>query len=493
MLKSISISSWDQTKSLFVAFLVLVVGSIFAATLSEIYFIIGIPVVALIAYLAIVDFKQLFFLLIACIPFSVEFNLPGGFGTDLPTEPLIIGLMLVYLLYFALNFKNINGAFFKHPITLILLLHWGWIFISIFTSSTMFVSMKYFLAKSWYIITFYFLAGVVLKNEKNIKRFFYALFIPLTITIIIVLVRHAAIDFSFKDVNYIMGPFYRNHVNYASIVTLAIPLIWMARNWYPQGSGRRWMILAFIGLYIVAIQFSYTRAAILSLMITVGFYFVIKFRLTKICLTFAVIGLCLGIAHLYHNNNYIDYAPNFERTISHKKFDNLVEATYKMEDISTMERVYRWVAGANMVDAKPIFGFGPGNFYNYYKSYTVQAFVTYVSDNPEKSSVHSYYLLVLIDQGLIGFLIFILLIFTVLIKSEEIYHNVKEEWQRRVCLATVQSFVVILALLLINDMVETDKVGSFFFICMAILVNLDSLSQSKELSSSDIVTNDGQI
>jgi hypothetical protein len=29
------------------------------------------------------------------------------------------------------------------------------------------------------------------------------------------------------------------------------------------------------------------------------------------------------------------------------------------------------------------------------------------------------------------------------------------------------------AFLLINDMVETDKMGSFFFICMAVLVNQD--------------------
>jgi len=33
--------------------------------------------------------------------------------------------------------------------------------------------------------------------------------------------------------------------------------------------------------------------------------------------------------------------------------------------------------------------------------------------------------------------------------------------------------VVMDAFLLINDMVETDKMGSFFFICMAVLVNQD--------------------
>ena len=35
------------------------------------------------------------------------------------------------------------------------------------------------------------------------------------------------------------------------------------------------------------------------------------------------------------------------------------------------------------------------------------------------------------------------------------------------------SLVIIDALCLINDMVETDKVGAFFFMGMAILVNLE--------------------
>ena len=472
MLNSTSILADDHHRLLY-AFFAIVVLSAFGAVVFDFIYLIALPILPIIIYVTIVDFSKLFYLLIACIPISVELYLPGGLGTDLPTEPLIVGLMLVYILYFCANFKKLNASFFIHPITLLLMLHWGWIFITIITSSNPLVSIKFFLAKSWYIITFYFVTALIIKNEKNVRHFFYALFIPLTITVLIVLVRHALIDFSFKDVNYVMGPFYRNHVNYASILALATPFIWLSRKWFKKWSFLWVATILLLGLYVFAIQMSYTRAAILSLVITTGYYFVLEFRLTKICLFIAVIAGSIGIAHLYNNSNYMEYAPNYERTITHNRFDNLVEATYKMEDISTMERLYRWVAGANMVNTKPYFGFGPGNFYNFYKSYTVNAFMTYVSDNPEKSSVHSYYLLVFIEQGIIGFLIFMLLIFTILIKAEEIYHKPNDPWKKSLCLATTQSFIVILALLLINDMIETDKVGSFFFIWMAILVNLD--------------------
>jgi O-antigen ligase len=108
-----------------------------------------------------------------------------------------------------------------------------------------------------------------------------------------------------------------------------------------------------------------------------------------------------------------EYAPDFDRTVTHYEFDNLIEATAKGEDISTMERVYRWVAGLHMISEKPVFGFGPGNFYNFYHSYTVTSFETYVSDNPEKSGIHSYYLMTVVEQGFPGLLFFLALSFFV--------------------------------------------------------------------------------
>ena len=41
--------------------------------------------------------------------------------------------------------------------------------------------------------------------------------------------------------------------------------------------------------------------------------------------------------------------------------------------------------------------------------------------------------------------------------------------------------VVIDAFLIINDLVETDKIGSFFFIMMAILINMDLKNAEERL------------
>ena len=139
----------------------------------------------------------------------------------------------------------------------------------------------------------------------------------------------------------------------------------------------------------------------------------------------------LGLAYFIQKNTYLDYAPNYERTVTHTEFDNLIEATYQLEDISTMERVYRWVAGFYMSNDHPWFGFGPGNFINFYKTYTVTSFRTYVSHNKEQSGIHSYFLMVLVEQGIIGVLIFFVLSFYLLIKGEQIYHETTQANRKR--------------------------------------------------------------
>jgi O-antigen ligase len=277
-----------------------------------------------------------------------------------------------------------------------------------------------------------------------------------------------------------MLPFYRNHVNYASICVLFVPFAALGLLNEAKYSGRWWVFLIGIILLIAAIQLSYTRAAYAGLVIAVAMYFIIRARLTRHIIVVILIGAPSLVTYLIQKNNYLLVAPHFERAMSHKSFDNLLDATLKMEDISTVERVYRWIAGIRMVAEKPLTGYGPNNFYTFYKPYTVHSFETYVSHNPEHSTVHCYYLLTMVEQGILGGLIFLALSFYVLIKGEQIYHSTTNKTHQQIVMTVLLSTIIIHSILLINDMVETDKVGSFFFMCMAVLVNMDLEGNKKE-------------
>jgi len=460
-------------QSTFWVFAILVMVSIFSAIATEWYFLAGIPAFLLLVYLTIVDFRKVFYLLLACIPLSTEIVLPNGFGTDLPTEPLMIGLMLVWVLYQLGGEHKLGSSFFRHPLTLLLLLHLSWVLVTTITSDLFFVSIKFFLAKIWYVVVFYFLAAMILKSEKEIKILFWVIFLPLMFTLAIILTRHATYGFSFEFVHKILHPFQRNHVNYAVTTSLFLPLVWMALSWYKKWSWKWMMLTGGAAILILATFLSYTRAAYVALLFALAAYFVIRFRLMKHVLALGLVVAIAGVVYMASSNRYLDYAPNYETTVSHYQFDNLMEATYKMEDISTMERLYRWVAAFHMSKANPVFGYGPGNFINFYESFTVTGFRTYVSRNKERSGIHSYFLMVLVEQGVLGLIIFFALTFYVLIKGEEVYHRLKNPRRKRILMAFLLTTIVIDAFLIINDLVETDKSGPYFFMTMAILVNFD--------------------
>lgn len=471
-------ASASDVQRFFAVYAALMLLALFVGIAAEWYFLAAVPAVCLLIFLTVVDFKAVFFLMLACIPLSTELILPNGFGTDVPTEPLMIGLMLVGLLYIIRNGGVLTKSFVQHPITLLLFVHLAWIAFSTFTSSELVISVKFLLAKIWYVAAFFFVAGMMLKTTKDFKLFFWLIFIPLLFTVISTVVRHAAYGFSFKDVYQVLHPFYRNHVAYASIIVVFMPYVWFLRMEYAKGTWKRNAIFWSLPILLLAVQLSYTRAAYVALFIAIGAYFIIHLRWTKWILLSAALVTALGLSFMATQNRYLEYAPNYETTVSHQNFNNLITATYELEDISTMERLYRWVAGFQMSIEKPLVGFGPGNFFTFYKSYTVTSFQTYVSDNPDQSGIHSYYLMTMVEQGVPGVLLFILLLAYALLHGERLYHQTSNASDRRMVMAVLLSIIVIAVLLLINDLIETDKIGSFFFMALALLVNLDIKHQA---------------
>lgn len=147
-----------------------------------------------------------------------------------------------------------------------------------------------------------------------------------------------------------------------------------------------------------------------------------------------------------------------------------------------MERVYRWVAATRMIADKPLVGSGAATFYPEYKKYTLKSFRTYVSDNQEKSTTHNYFLLQLAEQGIPGFLLFVTLVATALLQAERLYHRSRTRPEvRRVVLAAALSFVIIVFHLILNELVEVDKIGPVFFVCLALLIRAETwLMESSE-------------
>ena len=476
MARSIQNIANNPNRLIYILFVAVSIFSLVGAVVSELYFLALIPFAILFAYTALSQYRYIYILFFFLLPFSIEVYLAGGFGTDLPSEPLMLFLCGLFVLLSIQRKFELKSNMLMHPISIVVALHLIWIyFVSIFSMDHI-ISFKYALAKTWYIIPFYFLSFLILDSnkEKQFNVIFKALWAGLSIAILYVMYRHMGMGFSFEDINPAVVPIFRNHVNYACMLVIFLPyLVYLFSR-----SKHKYLYLFQIVFLCVAIYLSYTRAAQLSIVIGALSFFMIRYRLTIYALLISGLVMVSIVISLVHKNNYLQYAPNYETTVAHKKFDNLIEATYKLEDISTMERVYRWVAGFTMISERPVLGYGPGCFYSFYKNHTVTSFKTYVSDNPEKSGIHNNYLMAFVEQGVVGFIIMLFLCFFPIIVGERAYHKLQQPWKKQLLMASIISVIICAAILLMNDLIEADKIGTLFFLSLSIIAILD-LSNAK--------------
>ncbi|MBC8046610.1 MAG: O-antigen ligase family protein [Fimbriimonadaceae bacterium] len=466
-------------KNILIAFASILFISIFGAILANEILFCFVPVAFLLTYQLLVDFRPVFFLLLLATPVSMEFALEGGLSTDIPTEPLQVILMFTFIFYIILKKENISKAFINHPLTIILLVHFAWIIITTIFSENINVSFKYLLAKTWYISTFYFVAAHIIKSPEIFKTAFWCLFISSLAVVIYTLNNHYHYNFSFSEVNKTMYPYFRNHVNYAVFLALMVPFLFYAQTWYAKYTWQKILIRLGIILFLTAIYFSYTRSSWLSIIAAAGCFILMKKNYLKPAVIFAVFGAIVFVIFMMHDNKYLDYAPDFKKTIYHSNFEAHMESTMTLEDVSSAERIYRWIAATKMIGDKPVLGFGPGQFYDNYKEYTVNKFLTYISRNEERSTVHNYYLQITVEQGFIGLTIWVVLLVAVLFYGQNLYNRAKERNDKLFIMAVILSFVTILVNISLSDLIEADKIGTLFFMEIALLVNMDIYLKQK--------------
>jgi O-antigen ligase len=462
----------DRSQSIFLGFILLLLVSgataaLFATPLALLPVALGIGVL-----IVLTDWTLLYYLLFLCLAFSREISIGGGLSLDVPSEPLLLALTGCVLATLFMRRIRLPVREVLHPVVVMLALMLLWSVTSSFFSVDSTKSIKYLLAKVWYLTPFIFGTLLLVRQPSNVWRVAGLYVAGTCVTVVIIVVRHAAHGFAFDAINPAVQLIYRNHVNYATVLALLLPFSWYgARN--TTGLPRLlWRIAT--GLLLFGLLTAYTRASILALPVACIFYVVIRWRQTRLLLLATVASVLMGIGYFLSENNYMLYAPDFEKTVFNgKDFGKHLEATYKLQDMSGMERVYRWVAAARMTADKPLVGSGPSTFYPEYKRYTVRSFRTYVSDNPERSTTHNYFLLLLAEQGFPGLLLFLVLLGISLLMIEHLYHRTAPRSEyRNVVLACGLSFVIIVFHLLLNELVEVDKIGSFFFFNLAVLIRM---------------------
>ena len=472
------ITSYEKKEKGFVfltgVFLLFLLISIY----TENYYWITVPFVLLFFLFGWHHFYIVFLLLLASLPWSIEYNFSQTLATDFPDEFLMLFVSYLFFAYYFYNQGSGWKEIRKHPLFILFIIHLLWIATSVCFSTSGIISVKYLLAKSWYACAFVLAPLLLLMEKKKLKYAFTLFTISMLFVVIIVLIRHAYTGFTFATINDAVIPFFRNHVNYSAMLVCLVPVLFA---FYKLSSARRIKLFFVFALIIVlsAIFFSFSRGAWIALMAGLTAYWLLSRKLLFPGFIAAVIITIILLCRIKNNDRYLDYTHDYKTTIFHKDFREHFIATYKLKDVSTAERFYRWIAGVRMIKDNRITGFGPGTFYSVYKPYTIPAFKTWVSNNPDHSTVHNYFLLITIEQGIPGLVFFLLLLGGMLYYAQVLYHRIQDVFYKTIAI-TIGSIIMMLVVVnFLSDLIETDKVGSLFFLCLSVLIIADIKTTKK--------------
>jgi O-antigen ligase len=449
------------------------------------YFLAIIPFAILIFYAGWQNRNIIFLLLLMTLPLSFEYSFSSSLGTDIPDEPLMLFVSGLFIAYWVYSPGAISENILRHPLLLLLFIGLGWTMITVLFSSQPLISLKFLLAKGWYAGAFILAPLIIFREKKFIKIAAATIAGSMFFVATIALVRHYNYGFRFANINDAVYPFFRNHVNYSAMLVCTIPIL-VAFFSRVKKRNLRFFTGAAIIIVLIALAFSYARGAWLALLLGVLAYWLIKKRLLFYAFITAIIFLFVSVLWLKNNDRYLRYSNDYKTTIFHKDFAEHLVATYKLKDVSTAERFYRWIAGVRMVKDNWLTGYGPNTFYDNYKGYAVPAFKTWVSNNKDHSTVHNYFLLITVEQGIPGLLFFIILLGAILYYAQYLYHRVKDLFYKTTAMTVGVIVTMIIVVNFLSDLIETDKIGSLFFLCIATLIVTDINTRRGSDSSPDI-------
>lgn len=448
-------------------------------TYKEIYYFNLVPAALLVVFLALFSLDKLMLLVVFLTPFAINLqDLEGGLGLSLPTEPIIFGIMVLFILK-QLHRASFDREVLRHPITIAIIVNLVWIFITSVTSDLPVVSFKFLISRLWFVISFYFLGTQLFKKYSNIKTFIWLYLVPFAVIIVYTLYCHAQVNFDEQIANYIMSPFYNDHTVYGAMLAMFFPvLLFFCFNKKYSASVRFAAVILLI-IYIFGLIFSYTRAAWVSLGVALIAYVCLLLRVRFRTLLIAFFAVAT-VAFIYQTDIVMKLEKN--RQDASQDFDKHIESISNIStDASNLERINRWNAAFRMFHERPVFGWGPGTYSFEYAPFQHAKEKTIISTNMgDKGNAHSEYIGPLCESGLLGLITFVVIIITVLSTAFRLYYTVKDYEMKKLVLVTLLGFITYITHGALNNFLDTDKASVPFWGFVAMIVAIDVYHRKSE-------------
>lgn len=435
-----------------------------------------LPYALVVLYVSIFYTEYTFFFIIAATPLSVNIEeYVDGFGLFVPTEPLLFGTMVLLLLQ-SLYSRVFPVYLWKSPIFWTVLLYLVWIGFTSITSTHPVASLKYLLARLWFIVPMLFYGSNIFFDPKKIRLFLWLFISGMIVVILYTVATHASYRFGEKESHWVMWPFFKDHTIYGALVALVVPLIFAFYFSKRHTPLIQFVLLGFLVISLLGLYFSYTRAAWLSVILAMGVWALVRF---KVRFSIFATGVLVFLGFIWYSWDGI------QQDLSRNKFEHTTEefgerlqsATNVTTDASNLERINRWSSAIAMFKERPVMGFGPGTYAFEYARFQEPENLTIISTNfGNGGNAHSEYLGPLSEMGLPGMLLMLAIVIAIFYQGIRLYHAWPES--DRETRTLIMGMIVALATYfihgLLNNYLDTDKAAVPVWCMCAIFIGLSA-------------------
>ncbi|MDC0460416.1 O-antigen ligase family protein [Crocinitomicaceae bacterium] len=431
------------------------------------------PLVLLFIYLAVFETEKFFLSIAFLTPLSVNIEeYTDGLGLFLPTEPLLFGLMVLFL-FIQIKSPFLDVRIWRNPIIICVLSYIIWLVFTSVTSTDPLISFKSVLAKLWFIIPLLIFGTHFFRKHENRIIFLWLFIVSCCLVVCFTLVHHSIYGFGEEEGHWVMWPFFKDHTIYGATVALCLPisLALLKQKGSPPLSKAILILLNVI--LIVGLIFSYTRAAWLSVIcasiIGMLVYFRVNFRF--------LMGLGLAFSLIIYSqwdNIQLALAKNTHEHTTEAFEEKIQSAANVTTDASNLERINRWDCAIQMFKKEPITGFGPGTYAFEYAPFQDPENQTIISTNfGDMGNAHSEYLGTLSETGLLGLLLFLSIIASIFISAIRLYYKtaIQENDTKLLIMGIIVSLSSYFIHAFLNNYLDTDKAAvPVWAMCAMIIV-----------------------
>lgn len=446
-----------------------------AAIAKEQYLIAALPLVVGVVALSLARKDLLLLGLVATVPLSLNLEQLelGGVGFYLPTEPILFGLLLLFVLD-RLRGIPLTSGLDHHPVTRWIQVMFIWLAITTLLSWDPVVSLKFTLARAWFVAGFFFLLLPIVMEDGRQEQFVLLYLIPLLGVIVYTVIRHAGYGFDKQAGHWVMEPFYKDHTSYGAVLAMLwFPLLALLIKPNRQAIGKLALGAAFLVL-TAGLILSFTRAAWVSVAAAAGLgaLMMLGVRLRTLVAT-AV--LAAGLLLLSWDQILISLERN-DQDSSDDLTEHVESISNVSSDASNLERINRWSCALSLWRERPLAGWGPGTYQFVYAPHQRSEHRTIIStNNADRGNAHSEYLGPLAEQGVPGAVIVLGLLLATCNMGFRTYRALRyqDRWRALWALSLYLGLMTYFIHGVLNNYLDTDKASAPFWGFLAILVAMD--------------------